>query len=345
MLINLPYPQKSKAWHFRFIVLMSIIFSLVFMFSYKRSNGSKAMPLLNYPELEHRSSGELSLLTYNIAGLPQLISSAGTPRAASIRTIGERINRFDIVNVQEDFNYNFELYASNLHLFRTVSMGTVPFGDGLSTLSKYPIKDSERISWKDCSGSDCLTPKGFSYARLEIAKDVFLDVYNIHATAQDNRSAVVARKKNLEQFANYIKEKSAGQPLLIMGDFNAHYAFAEDNVRTFQKEMDLVDTWVFLRNQGRLPEHEENFIAQHALTVTDDCESIDKIYFRNSKQLIFKPKNYQVQHELFSTDTGEPLSDHCAISLKLEWELNDSLMTSDKKSKVIDQLEGFHGGE
>ena len=130
-----------------------------------------------------------------------------------------------------------------------------------------------------------------------------------------------------------------------MGDFNAHYTFAEDNVRTFQKEMDLVDTWVFLRNQGRLPEHEENFIAQHALTVTDDCESIDKIYFRNSKQLIFKPKNYQVQHELFSTDTGEPLSDHCAISLKLEWELNDSLMTSDKKSKVIDQLEGFHGGE
>jgi len=330
MLINLPYPQKSKAWHFRFIVLLSVVFSLIFLLSYKKSNGSKALIFVDYPELERHSSGELSLLTYNIAGLPAVISSAETPRASSIRKIGQRINHFDIVNVQEDFNYNSELYSSNLHLYRTHTMGGVPFGDGLSTLSKYPIMESQRVSWEDCSGSDCLTPKGFSYARIQIAKDVFLDVYNIHATAQDNKDAVVARKKNLEQLAEFIHEKSACQPLLIMGDFNAHYAFVEDNVRDFQKEIDLIDTWVLLRNQGRLPDYQDNFVAMHALKVTEDCESIDKIYFRNSDQIIFKPKDYQVQHELFSTDSGQPLSDHCAISLNLEWELTNSIDNVDK---------------
>ena len=323
MLINLPYPQKSKAWHFRFVGLLSILFSLLFLLSYKQSKGSRTVPLATYPELARTSSGELSLLTYNIAGLPQLISSAETPRASSIRTIGERVNSFDIVNVQEDFNYNSDLYASNLHVYRTQAMGGVPFGDGLSTLSKYPIMESQRVAWNDCSGSDCLTPKGFSFARIQIAQDVFLDVYNVHATAQDNQQAVQARKKNLAQLAAFIKENSSCEPLLIMGDFNAHYAFTADNIREFQKEVDLIDSWVLLRNQGRLPEKQENFVAQHALKVTDDCESIDKIYFRNSDDIIFKPKDYQVQHDLFSTDSGIPLSDHCAISLKLEWELTD----------------------
>lgn len=329
MLINLPYPPKSRAWHFRFLVLMSVIFSLLFIFSYKRSNGSKPSLIVPTSELEKRHSGELSLLTYNIAGLPELISSAETPRASSIRSIGERINRFDIVNVQEDFNYNSELYSSNLHLFRTESMGGVPFGDGLSTLSKYPIRATERVAWKDCSGSDCLTPKGFSYTRLEIAKGVFIDVYNVHATAQDNPVAVLARKKNLKQLQSYIEGKSSCEALLIMGDFNSHYAFGEDHVVSFREEVSLIDTWALLHNRGMIPGIELNFMAKHALTVTDSCESIDKIYFRNSDQIVFTPKKYQVEHDLFSTAAGEPLSDHCAISLKLEWELTDSLGHSD----------------
>jgi len=325
MQINLTYPQKSRAWHLRLIGLLTIVFSLIFIFSYKQSRGSKSNNILNYPVLERLESGKISVLTYNIAGLPELISSAETPRSSSIRTIGQRINPFDIVNVQEDFNYNTELYSSNSHRYRTHTKGGVPFGDGLSTLSKFPIMHSSRVAWKDCSGSDCLTPKGFSYTRIQITKDVFLDVYNVHATAQDNKDAVRARKNNLDQLAMFILEKSKGEALLVMGDFNAHYAFIEDNVRDFQEKTNLTDSWIVLRNQGKLPDHKHDFSAQHALKVTNDCESIDKIYFRNSDQLIFNPQDYQVQHELFSTDKGQPLSDHCAISLNLEWELTNSI--------------------
>jgi hypothetical protein len=57
------------------------------------------------------SSGTFSVISYNVAGLPQIISSAVTERASSIREIGGRLNRFDIVHVQEDFNYNKMLYS------------------------------------------------------------------------------------------------------------------------------------------------------------------------------------------------------------------------------------------
>ncbi|MFD9637831.1 jacalin-like lectin [Streptomyces violascens] len=54
-------------------------------------------------------SGTLSVLTYNVAGLPEAISSAPTPREPSTTEIGRRIAPYDIVHVQEDFNYHARL--------------------------------------------------------------------------------------------------------------------------------------------------------------------------------------------------------------------------------------------
>ncbi|MCS4223985.1 endonuclease/exonuclease/phosphatase family protein [Sphingobacterium sp. BIGb0165] len=274
-----------------------------------------------YVDMPDVSEGKLNLLTYNIAGLPELISSAVTERAPSITSIGELVNPFDIVNVQEDFNYNKFLYSKNRHSYRTENMGGIPFGDGLSTLSKYPIQDFERVSWDACNGADCLTPKGFSYARIQLAKEVFIDVYNVHATAQDDPDAAIARQKNLNQLKNYIQKNSAGQPLLIMGDFNAHYAYALDNIVSFQGELGLVDAWVNLKNSGKIPQSKQNFVAMAALELTDDCEGIDKIYYRNNDQMVFEAKNYQVQKKLFQNRAGQDLSDHCAVSLQLGWHL------------------------
>ena len=136
---------------------------------------------------ETATSGGFSVLTYNIAGLPEIISSAVTRRAPSIAEIGRKLNAFDIVNVQEDFNYNGNLYnEGNSHPFRTLTKGGVPFGDGLNTLSKYPVHEVRRISWNECTGADCLTPKGFTYSRLEIARNIYVDLYNVHANAYNH---------------------------------------------------------------------------------------------------------------------------------------------------------------
>ena len=82
------------------------------------------------------TSGAFSVLTYNVAGLPDIISS-GDP-ATNTRPIGERLGGYDIVHVQEDFNYHADLYATDQHPYRTPTSGGVPFGSGLNTLSNFP---------------------------------------------------------------------------------------------------------------------------------------------------------------------------------------------------------------
>ncbi|TYP96697.1 endonuclease/exonuclease/phosphatase family metal-dependent hydrolase [Sphingobacterium allocomposti] len=264
--------------------------------------------------------GELSLLTYNVAGLPDLLSAAETPRAQSMREISGKLNKYDIVNVQEDFHYHKELYdGGDIHPYRTLHKEAVPYGDGLNTLSKYPIVETRRVAWKHCHGTDCLAAKGFSYNRIQLAKDLTVDVYNLHATAQDTEGAAQARRKNLLQLADYIAANSAGEAVLVMGDFNAHYAAHWDNMSAFAQKTGLIDAWVMAMNDGKHPPVKQPFTPNEKLALTDSCESIDKIFFRNSLQIEFTPRSYKVEKQHFSTRSGKPLSDHCAISFVLSW--------------------------
>lgn len=321
MLLDLLFEKKSKLRIFRKLLVLIICAFAGIMLGFKLKPKRSTLIRAVYAEMPDRETGQLKLLTYNIAGLPELISSAMTERASSITSIGERINDFDIVNVQEDFNYNKFLYSKNSHTYRTENMGGVPFGDGLSTLSNYPIVDFDRVSWTACHGADCLTPKGFTYARVQLAKQVFIDVYNVHATAQDDFEATVARQKNLNQLKKYIQHYSAGRPLLIMGDFNAHYSYGLDNICSFQQDLGLTDAWVNLMNQGRIPLSQREFKARQALDLTDNCEGIDKIYYRSNDRIQFDATNYCVQKKLFQNSDGHDLSDHCAVSLLLTWEV------------------------
>lgn len=320
MLLYLSYERNRRQWNVRILILLLVCSAAWLFLGFKTERPiQQGINVIAAPILDV-TKGEVTVLTYNIAGLPEWISAAKTPRAFSIQRIGGLINDFDIVNIQEDFNYNKFLYQENRHPYRTTSMGGVPFGDGLSTLSKYPIIQFHRVAWKDCNGADCLTPKGFSCARIQLAKDVFLDVYNVHATAQNNFNATTARTRNLQQLASFIQEKSVCQPILLMGDFNAHYSFEKEWIKLFQEHVDVIDTWVLLNNEGRFPEINQKFHAQHALQVTDRCEGVDKIYFRNSDQLLIKPSLYKIERSRFKDESGENLSDHCAVSLQLSWE-------------------------
>ncbi|MBK3572176.1 endonuclease, partial [Streptomyces sp. MBT62] len=79
------------------------------------------------------SSGSFSTLTYNVAGLPEILSSASTPRESSTTAIGQRIAPYDIVNVEEDFNYHAYLYAADTaHAYRTPTSGGAGIGSGLN---------------------------------------------------------------------------------------------------------------------------------------------------------------------------------------------------------------------
>lgn len=314
-------------------VFLTLIILLRFYKRLKRKLISVIYPIKETDHPDH-DQGRLAVLTYNIAGLPQTISAAKMPRRLSITEIGEKISPFDIVNVQEDFNYNQALYSLNEHPFRTDTKGKIPIGDGLNTLSKFPILSYHRIPWKHCSGPDCWTVKGFSVARIQVSEAVTIDVYNVHANSSDKARAAKARRENLRQLANYILEHSADHPLLVMGDFNAHYAFKRDNLHEFLLHTGLTDGWVAFHQKGLYPEVVPKFVAQDMLTLHNDVESLDKIFFRDSLEVKFTPVAYQVEIDQFTDGRGNPLSDHLAISMRLDWKWEGKMMQNEDEKTV-----------
>ncbi|SEG02642.1 Metal-dependent hydrolase, endonuclease/exonuclease/phosphatase family [Sphingobacterium lactis] len=301
------------------LILAALIIVLLFIFKGMKNK----LIAVDFPNEEQTEDnllqGKISILTYNIAGLPQGISAAKMPRKVSIAEIGEKVHRFDIVNVQEDFNYNTSFYSKNEHPYRTDTKGKIPVGDGLNTLSKFPIISYKRIPWRHCSGPDCWTVKGFTYSQIQLANKVVVDVYNVHANSSDNGRAARARRENIRQLANYILEHSENRPLIVMGDFNAHYAFKKDNLHEFLVTTGLTDGWVQYYRKGVFPEVIPKFLAQHMLSLNNDTESLDKIFFRNGDKLKFNPIDYQVELDYFRNADGYALSDHLAVSMQFEW--------------------------
>jgi len=146
-----------------------------------------------------QTSGTFTALSFNVAGLPAILNSNGIPGSKSTNhfRVGQLFAQysFDLIQVQEDFNYHAYLYrgdengageGNGHHAYRTPTSGPVPVGDGLNTLSKFPYTGFERMKWDKCSvieAADCFTPKGFTFMRVEVAEGVEVDAYNIHMDA------------------------------------------------------------------------------------------------------------------------------------------------------------------
>lgn len=317
----------------RFLKSISWLFILFFLSEATPASRQHIGQASYYPRQlppDSLATGSFSVITYNIAGLPQLICSAVSPRKESISAIGRLLNRFDIAHVQEDFNYNQYLYhTGNTHPFRTPSKGAVMTGDGLNTLSKFPVRHLRRIPWTDCAGADCFTPKGFTYTRIEIAPNRFIDFYNVHANAYNHPRAALARRRNMEQLSTYIRLHSAGNAVIVMGDLNGRYSFGQDNVDWVLEENGLADPWVSKHCKNRLPVRSDGIPRSDILSLTDSCETIDKILFRSSPFIQLKPVAYALEKVMFTNAKGLPLSDHHPVSARFEWKIVDEVIAYD----------------
>lgn len=266
-----------------------------------------------------RNTVSLSVLTYNVAGLPDFISGSN-PAKNTIR-ISPLLNDYDLVLVQEDFIYHRDLiqHAHHRHKsepdcdlyakaiaatdIRTDSLRcAISLGDGLNTLSRSPFSKFRRISWEDCSGylnrsSDCLTPKGFSVAIHEIAPKRYIHVYNLHADAGSHRKDVEARGKNFRQLAKAINASSKNAAIIVAGDTNSFYG-DEPIISQFLAETGLTDVAVELHSA-----HEE---------------SIDKILYRSSNSIRIAPRSHAVESTRFMTQEGKQLSDHVPVSANFD---------------------------
>jgi len=276
-----------------------------------------------------------------VAGLPELISSSPTPRGPATTEIGRRIAPFDLVNVQEDFNYHARLYAANAHPYRTPTSGGVPFGSGLNSLSNfsYDDPDFERVKWSNCSSGsgDCLTPKGFTFMRVRLADGVYVDVYNLHTDAGDDAGDLAARAANLGQLTSFIRSHSAGNAVLVMGDTNTRYTRAGDTIAEFAADNQLTDAWVQLPRGGVAPAKGSPTLGCDKSNPTDDCEIVDKVLYRGSRFINLNATTYHNEHAKFLEDgTGKMLSDHFPLAVGFSWSTNPAYQFSE-------QFGGPHG--
>lgn len=280
-----------------------------------------AVSLLGAPPAQAQE-GSISALTYNIAGLPEPISSAPTPRKSATNEIGRRISEFDIVNVQEDFNYHAYLYETDVHAHRTPTSGGVPFGSGLNSLHHLPYEALDRVTWNRCwiNQADCLTPKGFTFHRAQIAPDTWIDVYNLHADAGDDSLDEAARRNNLEQLTAYISEHSAGNAVLVMGDTNTRYTTEGDRISDFVAANGLTDAWVELVRGGDEPDRGSPALGCPDVDPGVECEVIDKVLYRDGDDLDLTATSFRNLDADFREDgSGLMLSDHFPIAVDFTW--------------------------
>ncbi|MEU0245410.1 jacalin-like lectin [Streptomyces sp. NPDC006235] len=272
-------------------------------------------------------SGSFNVLTYNIAGLP--LGLGDSDPEANTPLIGQRLGPYDIVNVQEDFNYHASLYANDKHPYRTATSGGAAFGDGLNTLSDHPFEDFQRVKWKNCTGTNCLTPKGFSLARVRLAEGVFVDLYNVHTNADSTDDALAARRANVEQLSDFIQANSAGNAVIVMGDTNTRYTRTGDNIRTLLSENGLTDAWVKLVKGGTPPAQGGDALVCDQGAPANDCEVVDKVLYRGSKLLTLTATRYANDWKAFLRSDGKHLSDHFPHAVDFSYTLNSSLRASD----------------
>ncbi|MEU0091002.1 jacalin-like lectin [Kribbella sp. NPDC006257] len=275
-----------------------------------------------------------SVLTYNVAGLPDGISSSDP--ATNTPLISPRLAPYDVVNVQEDFNYHAALYAGDNHPYRTPTSGGAAIGDGLNTLSRFPFDDFDRVKWSNCNGTDCLTPKGFSLNRIRLAEGVYVDLYNLHPNAGTETADLAARRANLTQLTQYIVAHSAGNAVIVMGDTNTRYTRTEDNIRELVTGAGLTDAWVQLIRGGQAPPLGSPALVCDPNAVTNTCEVVDKVLYRGNRFINLTATQYNNENQKFLDSAGKPLSDHYPHLVRFNWSLNDQI-------KMSDQFGGPHG--
>ncbi|MEV5953934.1 jacalin-like lectin [Streptomyces sp. NPDC051987] len=282
------------------------------------------------------ASGTFSVLTYNVAGLPQALSSASTPRDTSTTEIGRRIAPYDIVNVQEDFNYHAYLYSTDTHPYRTATSGGAGIGSGLNTVSDHAWDedDFQRVGWNSCQldSGDCLTPKGFTFMRERLAEGVYVDFYNLHTNAGTNDGDEASRADNLSQLTSFISTHSAGNAVVVMGDTNTRYTRSADTIAEFAAANGLTDAWVQLIRGGSAPAKGSDALVcdQSGATVPNTCEVVDKVLYRSSKLVNLNATSYNNEHAKFLTSDGLMLSDHDPITVGFSWSQNADFQLSDQ---------------
>jgi hypothetical protein len=276
-------------------------------------------------------SGELSALTYNVAGLPEGLSSSQP--ATNTPYISPLLNDYDLVLVQEDWLtppnnpfglrvYHDILAASARHPYQSVPapcpLGMNPartsalISDGLNEFSNFEFRETTRTAWEGCFGalgasdggaSDCGAMKGFSVAVHILAPGVEVDVYDLHGEAGSTPADQQLQETGYRQLAVFVKEFSAGHAILLGGDTNLHTESTNPDAAIWEGLLaatDLMD------------------VCQ-SVECGADRTKIDKFAYRSSDTVKITPLSHRFERDKFVRPDGMRLSDHDALAVRFRW--------------------------
>jgi hypothetical protein len=273
-------------------------------------------------------TGSFTTLTYNVGGLLEGISSSHP--ATYTPVISCLIKDYTVVQVQEDFNYHAALYDTcDNHLYRSSTSGGMGIGSGLNQLSNFPYIDWARVTWTNRSGSDALTPKGFTMARTRVAEGVYIDFYNLHAQSETTDTALANSRKDVLQLLNYINANSVGNAVIIMGDWNLRYTRSTQNIRELLN-VGFNDVWIQLMRNNDVPAFSDTALTSCDIPTSANCEVVDKVLYRNSKYITLTPTEYLMENEKFVYTDGSDLSDHWPLKVSWNYATASNISMSDQ---------------
>jgi endonuclease/exonuclease/phosphatase family metal-dependent hydrolase len=201
---------------------------------------------------EPAQASELSVLTYNVRGMPW---PAARNRKAALREIGRQLGELrrrgrqpDVVLIQEGFLGVDELVKASGYRYWSSGPGRrTPAaakgggaryllsgegwgrfaGSGLHVLSDYPIERTERVAYGDCAGLDCLANKGAMLVHLQLpGVPGGVDVVNTHLNSRKAAKvpaahSLKAHNRQVDSLIAFInRNRTEGAALLVGGDFN-----------------------------------------------------------------------------------------------------------------------------
>lgn len=247
----------------------------------------------------------IRVLTYNTHGLPAWI--AGDDPETRFPKIGELVNRFHLVLLQEDFRFHALLRESARH--RTITRGNASLrsacpicsGAGLTTLASDPVAfdGSWNVPFETCSGwvlggSDCLASKGFQLARVRLGSGAVFYVVNTHLDAGEGSEDRAVRAEQLALLRRVVETRAADAALILAGDLNLNEAQPEDQalLGEFQQALGLANTGARARPGS-------------------DWLVLDYILFRSGSDALLELRG--AGEDPGFRNGEEPLSDHPAL--------------------------------
>ena len=296
----------------------------------------------------------LSLLSYNVAGLPDfkaLIGKGDKNVRQNQKNIGKILNsrNYDLVAVQEDFGYHDTLSKElSSFSYKTNNTGGIPGGDGMNLYSKYPLYNETRTAWNKLygvldHGADEMTPKGILYCVLDLGDGVLVDFYDIHADAYGDEGSKAARRDNFKQLSEMINSRGTDRPVIVTGDFNIafHYGSNDDGLYEYLADScGLKDSWVELHNNGDYKDFSE-CVKNYGGDYWGVWESVEKFLYRDGGGVSLVPK--ESEYEYLYAEDGTALSDHATISTVFEVEKTENFKQSDIALSVtkVDKFDAF----